>query len=83
MSLFLHRLRFEVVGIGVVEDQPRNLVQVQVRKRAHVVPAESGSHQNVGPRDAAIMKRGAQLPAMRTLLRGMGPGSLNPAPARS
>ena len=37
MFLFLHCLRFEVGGIGVNHDQPRNLVHVQVRKRAHVV----------------------------------------------
>ena len=83
MLLFLHRLRFEVVGIGVNQYQPRNLVHVQVRKRAHVVAAEGGSHQNVGPGDAGMCSAVRSSSAMRTLVRGMGPGSLNPVPARS
>jgi hypothetical protein len=58
MCLFLHRLWFEVVGIGVIQDQPCNLIHVQVRKRAHVVAAEGVSHQNVGPSDVGTMQCG-------------------------
>jgi hypothetical protein len=59
MCFFSHRLRFKVVGIGVNQYEPRNLVPVQLRKRAHVIAAEGGSHQNVGPTDAGMMKRSA------------------------
>ena len=44
MCLFLHLLRFEVVGIGVNLDQPRNLIHIQVGKRADVVAAEGAPH---------------------------------------
>ena len=59
MCLFLHRLRPNVVGIGVNHYQACNLVHVQVGERAHVVAAEGAPHQNVGPGDAGTMQRGA------------------------
>ena len=58
MCLFLHRLRFEVVGIGVIQDQPRNLIHVQGRERSHVVAAKRVSYQNVGPSDVGTMQCG-------------------------
>jgi len=57
MFLFLHRLRFDVGGIGVIQPQPRNLIHVQVRKGAHVVAAEGASHQNAAPANASTVKR--------------------------
>ncbi len=48
MCLFSHRLRFEVVWISVHQYQSRNLAHEQVRKRAYVVAAKGGAHQNVG-----------------------------------
>ena len=59
MCLFSHRLRFNVIRIGVIQDQPRNLTHVEVRKRPHVVAAKGVSHQNVGPGDAGTMQCGA------------------------
>jgi hypothetical protein len=59
MCLFSHCLRFKVVGIGVNQHKPRNLVHVQVRKLAHVIASEGGSDQNVGAADTGMMKRSA------------------------
>jgi len=59
MCLFSHRLRFKVVGIGVIQYQPRNLVHVQVRKRADVVAAVGARHQDIGAGDPGIVKSGA------------------------
>ena len=61
MRLFSHRLRFKVVGIGVNQNEPGNLVHVEVCKRAHIVASEGGPHQDVGPADAGMVKRSAQL----------------------
>ena len=44
VSLFLHRLHLEVV-FALIQDQPRNLIHIQVRKRAHVVAAVGVPHQ--------------------------------------
>ena len=83
MGSFLHRLRFQVVGIGVIQHQPRNLVHVQVGKGAHVVAAEGRSYQDIRPANAGMVKRSMQLLGDVHAGTGHGPGSLNPAPARS
>ena len=70
-------------GIGVIQHQPRNLVHIEVRKGAHVVAAEGAFPPGCRAQQCGMVKRGIKLLAMCTLVRGMGPGSLNPAPARS
>lgn len=54
--LFLHCVRFKVGGVGVIHNEPRNLVHVQVGKSAYVVAAKGVPHQNIGSGDASTMQ---------------------------
>jgi hypothetical protein len=83
MIVFLHLFWQQVVGIGFDQHEPGNLAHVQVREGAYVVAAEGMTDQNIWSFAPVFRNALCSSWAMRTLVRGMGPGSLNPAPARS
>jgi hypothetical protein len=55
MLVLCHRLRSNIVGIGVIQDQPRNFTHVQIGERPHVVAAKRVTHQNVRSGDVGPM----------------------------
>src|SRR5207248_4481036 len=61
MHVVLEFGRFNIADVRVDQYQSGDLRQVSVYKRASVVAAERVSDQDIGPRDAGIVKRAVQL----------------------
>ena len=61
MCFFLHRLRSNVVGIGVNQHQPRNLAHVPIRKGAYDVATKGMADQNVLAFYTGFVQRTVQL----------------------